>query len=405
MAQLQLLLVTVLLFFAVGAAAADESCECLESTCGPCEVETGTTFYSAKCGPGLTKVKSCKKATCEAVDNQKQCLALFNKAPADTKATSVEVSSTREIANHAPEAGQIVDIAGEAKIHHANGVTEKPRKRESAYVGDVVETAPEARVKILLRDGSEMIVAPNSRVKIEKVEVSGITKRQIAMQVLAGKVRNKVQKEYKGDNYYQVRTETAVAGVRGTDFIVSFEPGAQEWVSEVRTIEGLVKLQSAIAATEGGVPAWIEIPAGTYGSVIHEAPSSSVGQQLEEVAARSRVTPLYKMKEEDLRALKNGEDFLAARGSVEKTPTRSIASESSDEICQAPAGRFNQCSWTCENNPKGEKTCRTDLPNVTCVRRLCRANGMWVEPKRVPASESSRCVGNQPTVRDCESYW
>ena len=58
-------LFSLMFLFGVHASAAepvDESCECKESTCGPCEIETGTTFYSAKCGADLSRVKSCKKA-------------------------------------------------------------------------------------------------------------------------------------------------------------------------------------------------------------------------------------------------------------------------------------------------------------------------------------------------------
>src|SRR3954463_13731562 len=61
---------------AAGATDPDEvSCTCEDQNCKACEIETNLTFYTAKCGPKNSKVKSCKRPTCEPVENTKQCLA------------------------------------------------------------------------------------------------------------------------------------------------------------------------------------------------------------------------------------------------------------------------------------------------------------------------------------------
>src|SRR4051812_1970794 len=56
-------------------ASKDVSCECDQLSCNECETQTGTTFYSEKCGPSGSRVKSCKRPTCEPVENQPVCLA------------------------------------------------------------------------------------------------------------------------------------------------------------------------------------------------------------------------------------------------------------------------------------------------------------------------------------------
>jgi FecR protein len=371
--------------------AADESCECAKSTCGPCEVEAGTTFYSSKCGPQNTRVKSCKKTTCEPVEDQKQCLALLNEAKPTLREISEE-PNVRQIANMSAEAGQITDLQGEVHVTHSNGVKEKPRKRDPAFVGDIFETGAEASTKVTLRDGSEMTVAPNSKLRIDKVDVHDSTlRRQVALMVLAGKVRNRVTRTYKGENTYQVRTPTAVAGVRGTDFITSYLATENGWVSEVRTIEGLVRLTST---TEKGRSLQMDVPAGTYAVVKTDA-----------AGLNPELSPLYKLKDQDFRQLQV-RDFIAdvavAPASV---ATRSIASVANEVVCSAPAADFNQCSFTCENNALGEKRCRTDLPQVACVRRICRANGVWAEPTRLPASEAGRCESRSVVVGSCGTYW
>lgn len=371
------------------AMAADITCDCAPSVCAACEVETGTTFYSAKCGPQNARVKSCKKATCEAVENQKQCLALLKDArPVELKGDGAG-ESLRQVANLAPEAGQIVDLEGDYRVTHANGIAEKPRKKDPAFVGDLFETDEGGRVRVILRDGSELTIAAQSKLKIEAVDVDAANaKRKVAMMVLAGKVRNRVSRQYKDGNSYQVRTPTAVAGVRGTDFITSYLPRENGSVTEVRTIEGLVRLSNLDSVS----PKFIDVPAETY--AVFETDGST--QQL---------SPLYRLKEEELRQLRV-QDFAAVASTGPRPSRRVPASTESEPVCSTPKAAFNQCSFTCENNPVGEKRCRTDLTNVACVRRICRANGQWAEEKRLPSSEGEKCeASGTVSVGSCGAYW
>lgn len=381
-------IVIKLLFLALFATPvfANESCECFRSSCAPCEIETGTTFYTEKCGVNGGRVKSCKRPTCIAVENQKQCLAQLSGAPIKAALQIENEPEPKNLPTLAAEAGEILDVTGDVQVTHASGVVEKPRKREVAYVGDQFETKSSGRAKVRLRDGSEMSIAGDSRLKIEKVDVDPIAlKRQIALRILAGRVRNKVQKEYKDENYFEVKTRSAVAGVRGTDFITSYLPKDGRMVSEIRTLEGLVRLQST-----GAIKAKIDIPAGTFAAVI-AAEDESIK------AEKTQLSPLYKIHESDLQRLKV-EEFLASK--PDTTFSRTFASTELP-ICNDPVGYFNQCSYTCINNPKGESRCRVDLPGVACVRRLCRANGRWEDPR----AQSNRCTGTEPTVQTCDDYW
>jgi len=65
-------------------------------------------------------------------------------------------------------------------------------------------------------------------------------------------------------------------------------------------------------------------------------------------------------------------------------------------------GKFNQCSWSCKNNPKGEKSCRTDLPEVSCVRQRCNAAGDWTDMNRMPSSYGSECPSSGFKVKACD---
>lgn len=403
-------LLALMIFFISPLARAVTTCDCEESACGACQVETGVTFYSAKCGPNDARVKSCKKPTCEPVENHKSCMALLEKNSGAAK-TDREPASAKSAEAPAPVpsiAGEVVNVDGIAKIIRASGPVENPVEKLVVYEGDQVETKTNGKVKIRLKDASEMIVAANSRVKIELVKVDDAAgTRNVTLNLLLGKVRSRVQKKYEGGNSFNVRTRAAVAGVRGTDFVAVFEPGEKEWVSEVRTFEGLVHLEAAKKRGEESKPGKaVDVPAGTYASLVIGPPQRLDDEEefFKSIDA-GFVSPVYKMKDDEAQKLDEATEFAAATTKKESRSTASVGLDS-DQLCQEPNGRFNQCSYTCEGkNPSGESKCRTDLPGVTCVRRLCRANGSWAEQTRLPASQSDQCTSGRPVVRDCGIYW
>ncbi|MGZ3775039.1 MAG: hypothetical protein ACXVCY_14210 [Pseudobdellovibrionaceae bacterium] len=72
-------------------------------------------------------------------------------------------------------------------------------------------------------------------------------------------------------------------------------------------------------------------------------------------------------------------------------------------ICDAPAGKFNDCAWICLNNPKKEKkACLLAQPKVSCVRRRCNANGQWAEESIMSTEGSKIKCKVQPTVGTCD---
>jgi hypothetical protein len=72
------------------------------------------------------------------------------------------------------------------------------------------------------------------------------------------------------------------------------------------------------------------------------------------------------------------------------------------EICKKPFAKFNFCLWTCVNNPKNEKKCRIDLPQVHCERKRCNANGLWSEESRLPASAKNICESSAAKISNCD---
>jgi len=431
----------------VSGAAEEVSCQCLQSTCGACEIEDGVDFYSEKCGPNLSKTKSCKRPQCRPVENQKACLSKLElpaeSAPNASAIQSADVEPPQAMTVQSPKrkiasvgnngevpnrAAQVVLSGGRAFIIRATG--SKPagltgdrqpiEKGDLIQVNDRIVTEADGRVRLRFPELSEIFISPGSNVLIEEAMLekrAGPSKRTIMLDLHRGKVRSRVQGRYDdGESKFQVKTKAAVAGVRGTDFVISFEPGKKDWKTEVRTLTGNVCLGSdsecgrpAVAGPcgESGEKSAV-ICAGMYAAYVVPAPPEDASRiEIDAAMERGFMTPIFKMSEEDIQTLDRDTDIRydsigSDVHSIEKQ-TRAVASDQA--TCSSPMGSFNQCAWTCEGNPRGQKTCRTDLPGVQCVRRLCRASGQWAEPTILPSRQSGSCEGDASVVKDCGGYW
>lgn len=108
--------------------------------------------------------------------------------------------------------------------------------------GERVRTGLRSNIDIALSDGTvirtgEATVVDLSLVNLEK-------KSSIAL--LTGKVISKITK-LTGDRSFTVSTPTALAAVRGTEFGISFEPGAKE--NKIVVFEGAVAVTQSNAVS------------------------------------------------------------------------------------------------------------------------------------------------------------
>ena len=394
---MRLLGILLLIFGGVNslASAMDDSCECPQVQCNnPCEEQTGVTFYTEKCEQGK-KVKSCAKPTCTAMEVPNEACLVYQKKMKSNRA----VASTTEQKNSestyipvSPKIGAVKVLKGKAWLKNEAGAQKKLALGMSLRESDMVITANNGRVKIRLNNGNLLHVLPNSIMKMTEVDLGA---KKTLIDLYKGKVRSKVNNKLKGaDNYYRIRTKSAVAGVRGTEFVVTYEIN-QKAVTKVQTIEGSVELAS------GDFQKKQKVLGGQEASFVVAANTSDVfsEDEINDFIARGYMTPVYKMTEAEVKGLKF-ETNAANNPQVQ----RALASKKSNDkyICSQPKGQLNQCYWKCVNNPKGEKRCRTDLPHVNCVRRLCNANGDWADEMRLPATFFDKCHPKEIKVGPCD---
>ena len=157
--------------------------------------------------------------------------------------------------------GTLRVVKGDVQIKSGKtGETTKARIGQQVFPQDVVITGAESRAKIVMVDNNEINVSPDSQVEIQHYEFDpGKDKKEVLLNVLYGKVRAKVEQHYDGKtSKFEVKTPSAVAGVRGTDFMTSYNQSNNS--SQVVTFRGAVQfgtpgpggtIQNPVSVTPG----------------------------------------------------------------------------------------------------------------------------------------------------------
>ncbi|MGM0452526.1 MAG: FecR family protein [Thermodesulfobacteriota bacterium] len=136
--------------------------------------------------------------------------------------------------------GTIDDVRGEAVIIHPDdrSVAYKAAKAASIYKNDTLVTLEDAHLGFSLQDGSYMTLSPKTRLSINKSVYSPEQKtRSSFLSMALGKARFIVKKLVDArHSEFKVKTETSVAGVRGSDFVIAASAG----ITEITTLSETV---------------------------------------------------------------------------------------------------------------------------------------------------------------------
>lgn len=125
----------------------------------------------------------------------------------------------------------------------------KARINKKICQGDTVKTGTDSRTKIVMADKNEINLSPESEMTIEVYTNQAATGEQkVLLNVIYGKIRSNVKQKYKDNkqSHYRVKTKSAVAGVRGTEFLTSYNRSTGQ--SQIVTFKGEV----AVGELKGG---------------------------------------------------------------------------------------------------------------------------------------------------------
>lgn len=153
-------------------------------------------------------------------------------------------------------------LDGEA-TRTADGKTEALARGGALREGDDIETRKRTRLELTLADGSVVRLGPLSRARLETAAFDkSPDDRKVSARLLVGNVWANVAKAVGGESRFEVKTENAVAGVRGTTFRVD---AAHDKSVVVRVYSGTV------AVAGGGLPR----PEHRPGEPRHQVPGPS----------------------------------------------------------------------------------------------------------------------------------
>lgn len=154
------------------------------------------------------------------------------------------VAGSGRIAGASDEVGTVAAVSGTAEIGRAGG-WEAASAGSAVQLGDELKTGQPGQLRVVFRDDTVLNLADGSNLKIdEQVFAPEQGLFRASMKLLRGKVRALVGEYYSRPGAsYDVETATAVAGVRGTEFVVSYDPALE--VTHVVGIEGRVEVRSS----------------------------------------------------------------------------------------------------------------------------------------------------------------
>lgn len=128
------------------------------------------------------------------------------------------------------------EVEGAVTIQRGDGNAQPLQRGMVLREGDVIQTGADSRVQISLSDGSTLRLADNAKLALAMSPPAG---KLFTARLWFGAVWAKVHKLLQ-DEQFQVETENAVAGVRGTEFVV--EAGEASRDHAVRVYEGSVEV-------------------------------------------------------------------------------------------------------------------------------------------------------------------
>jgi hypothetical protein len=160
------------------------------------------------------------------------------------------LAGMRQAASAAAQAGEVLALFGQCS-GDSEGGRRLLKPGDAVHIGETLEVAAGAKLKLRMNDGSILAIAAGSRLTIADYRVgNGGESRDAILSLGAGLLRAVVS-ALSGTPHFEVDTATGVAAVRSTDWFIEAQPGS----TQVGVLEGRVSLKSVATGREIVIPA------------------------------------------------------------------------------------------------------------------------------------------------------
>jgi ferric-dicitrate binding protein FerR (iron transport regulator) len=115
---------------------------------------------------------------------------------------------------------QVSALEGKAERARAKAKPAPLKVGDPLAQGDTIETQADSRLELKFSDASVLRMGPQAKLLLSEAHFGGPAKRKMTARLFFGNLWAKVTSVIQGEQKFQVETENAVAGVRGTTFRV-----------------------------------------------------------------------------------------------------------------------------------------------------------------------------------------
>lgn len=226
--------------------------------------------------------------------------------------------------------GTVLAVEGQAEVHAQDKTEwERLRFRDAIFLQDTVRTGAASKLKVLLRNDSILTLSEQSEMAFTEFLLTPLQQRSI-MNLLFGTVKVITMRIFGTGSGMEVRTPNAIAGIRGTTFVVRFIPPDS---TDVFVFEGTLTVRNLDPA----IPGVVSIPPNTRTSISGKtAPTAPIAitpaesqtierevQVIEQVPAE--VAPTQELA--PLEAPRGTESAPGVEGAIEPDSTQVVVSE------------------------------------------------------------------------------
>jgi len=360
-----------------------EKCICPPARCDECHTQQGINFFTPRCKDGT--LLSCAQAKCVDKDPLPQRCEEERRRAAAAKKSSVETKQ-KAVTLKDNDYGVFVVTSGDVRIKKRDGVTEPAMIGKKVFPGDMIMTGDNSKARLMFTDNNVISLAPATQLEIQTYEFDEKTNKKVTVLSLgSGQVRNSLNQKYDGvKNRFQVKTPTAVAGVRGTDFIVNYDKNVED--TKIVTFHGEVEFGKSLSANNSIIDS-IPVPAGMSSDLasdmIKPMPAKSLTSfEIARLDAESQVLPSTDSgvaPGPSMAPPNNAEPAAPHRSSDGRRPAGMV-----EATCFAPSAALYECTWVQSNGQ--------------CQRRRCFADGTW----KMEAIERSTDFCFEGEVKACD---
>lgn len=260
-----------------------------------------------------------------------------------------------------------------------------------------LETSDKSQVVVQIDDQRLLRLLPNSRVEFPSISWETGDAPVVVLKQGSMRWQEEAGKKYNIALSSELFNFISPVG----DVILSYDPKAA--LAEVKVIKGSMEFSAMNAEDSALVTAGQKVQfqgVRENDEIVYDVllkgkkiPRGKLGLVQ---AFTPEETKLYSQAEQKKQADLRHQKEQAEKKAHEKPKDK-------NEICSEPGGKLNQCTWVCENNPRGEKkACRLERPEVQCLRKRCNANGEWAEATEVPKDKAGSLCGVRPVVKECD---